>query len=93
MWKVIRKYYGELCGEKSLNCEVCEQETVFLSYSFQQTLKEYCKWLNKDEKAGYVIIEKYNLLDWFEHPDTRSLFFSKQKNKNNYIEMSIINEK
>ena len=92
MWKVIRKYYGELCGEKSLNCEVCEQETVFSSSSFKQALKEFYKWLNEDKKAGYVIDEEVDTIDLLTQSEI-ILFFQEQENWNNYIEMSIINEK
>ena len=59
MWKLVRRYYGELCDkEKQEDREVYDEEIVFEHEYCAVAQLEFEKWLQKDIQADYVIDEQ-----------------------------------
>ena len=92
MWKLVRRYYGELCDkEKQEDIEVYDEEIVFEHEYCAVVQEEFKKWLDKDIKADYIIDNEQEEIDYKLGNKVR-LFYGEQENWNNYIEMFTIKD-
>jgi hypothetical protein len=84
MYKLIRRYYGELCDkEKQDDTEVFDEEVLECGdKEYLEKVQNSC--LQDDLNNGYVVDD--------EEKDIYRLFFEKQENWNNYIEMFVVEE-
>ena len=92
MWKLVRRYYGELCDkEKQEDIEVYDEEIVFEHEYCAVVQEEFKKYLKNDLKANYVIDDEVKRIN-YEMGNKVRLFYGEQENWNNYIEMYVIKD-
>lgn len=88
MYKLIRRYFGQLCDKETTDEEVYDEEVCFENRSLAVAENEYKKCVDRDIENGYVIDEQTEKNLTFGN--LVRLFFSRQENWNDYIEMFII---
>ena len=91
MYKLVKRYFGELCDKEKTDEEVFDEEICFEHKNYAFVEKAYQDNLVKDEKDGYVIDDETKGAE--KLGDLVRLFFGNQENWNNYIEMFIIKTK
>ena len=88
MYKLIRRYFGELCDKENTDKEVFDEEVCFENKNYSLVESKFKEYLFKDKQNGYVVdTETEKLVNYGE---MARLFFDYQENWNNYIEMYII---
>ncbi len=92
MWKLVRRYYGELCDrEQTTDKEVYDEEVVFENTMVAIVQKEFQKYLKNDLEANYVIDDEVKRIN-YEMGNKVRLFYGEQENWNNYIEMYVVKD-
>ena len=87
MYKLIRRYFGELCDKEQVDDEeVYDEEVVCENIAVAFVEREFNKLLQEDLENGYIIDKEQN------KTDNMRLFLGEQENWNNYIEMFIIKD-
>lgn len=87
MYKLVKRYYGELCDkEQRDDREVYDEEVVFEHTFVAFVEKELQKQLQEEVEKGFVIDEEKNKDDYV------ILFWEYQENWNAYIEVLIIKD-
>lgn len=82
MFKLVRRYYGEIC-DKPLRDDIEVYDEEVLESKDKTYLEEVQNnYLQEDLNSGYVLDD--------EEEKIYRLFFNTQENWNNYIEMEIV---
>ena len=89
MYKLIRRYFGELCDKINVDdTEVFDEDVCFENRNFGIVESKFKEYLFKDKQNNYVVDEETKKLASLG--EMVRLFFDYQENWNNYIEMFIV---
>lgn len=88
MYKLVKRYYGELCDkEKRDDIEVYDEEVIISNRRFSCVKYEMKRLIKEEKKNGFVLDKEYN-----GNCRTAIMFGGQQENWNAYIEIKIMAE-
>lgn len=87
MYKLVKRYYGELCDKEQIgDKEVYDEEVVYEHTFVAFVEKEMKKILQEEVEKGFVIDEENN------NNECIILFWEYQENWNSYMEILIVKD-